>query len=246
MGALMFKVFIPSMSRVGKITTHNFFNECFIVVPEKQKKDYEKQYDNVIGCPDNIKGITRTRNFILKYCKENNIKYHLQIDDDVRYFYYDEKNTKHKLTSRNKKDIFNIYEKLFIITEDWGFKIFGGRMREDKKDYREYSPYSTLCPVVANCIGIIDNDLFFDENLPIKEDYDYSLQHIHRYGGVIRANKYGVSVPHLINAGGCSEYRSKRMEFDVLKKMQKKWGKNVIRRSHNKNIMSIKVPIKGI
>jgi hypothetical protein len=35
-----------------------------------------------------------------------------------------------------------------------------------------------------------DNDIRYDERIPLKEDYDLSLQHLNKFRKVLRFNKY--------------------------------------------------------
>ena len=85
---MKYKVYIPSKGRAGKVTTDKLFHESTIVCPDAEVKDYKKYHDNVIGVDDKIKGITKTRNWIL-----NNIKdeWHVQVDDDALSFHMFEK-----------------------------------------------------------------------------------------------------------------------------------------------------------
>lgn len=240
----MYKVFIPSINRAGITSTDKLFKNPIMVVPQRQVEDYKKHNKDVLGCPDEIKGITPTRNFILNYCKENGIKQHIQIDDDIKYFFKHEANK--TIRDVPPETFWQLLEHMFLLTGEWGGRCFGLKLREDKKDYREYGPFPTLCVIGANIIGIIDNHLKFDENCTVKEDYDYSLQHIRAFGRVIRFNKYGVHAEHLFNEGGCSLYRTLDTEMKMLEYLQKKWGKRVVKFSNNKNIIKVMVPIKGI
>jgi hypothetical protein len=238
----MFSVFIPSYDRCGLVKTIKYFDDPFIVVRNEELEDYKKLYNNVIGC--NEIGITKTRNFILRYCKENNIRYHIQVDDDINGFWFMERGIIIDIESKEK--IKEILTNMFIICEEWESKIFGLSMQKDKKVYREYSPFSTQSVVVANLMGIIDNDLYFDENCVVKEDYDYSIQHIIKYKRVIKCLKYGVDAPHLMNKGGCASYRTMQLEYDMLKYLQDKYGTKYIRDSGNKNVIRVEGLRKGI
>ena len=77
---LDYKICIPSKGRGGKVLTTKIFPNAFIYVPESEVSEY-KMYKNVIGVPNEIKGITATRNYILK---TNNCNI-LFIDDDLQY-----------------------------------------------------------------------------------------------------------------------------------------------------------------
>ena len=236
-----YKVYIPSMGRAGKVTTHELFMESHIVCPNREVIEYKKYHKNVIGVDDNIKGITNTRNWILDYNKDN---YHIQVDDDALSFYSFEKGKLQKFINVDK--INNIIENQFRLCDEWGLKLWGFALAADYKFYREYSPFSTQGVIGANIVGIINTPLRFDARLKVKEDYDYAMQHIAKYGGALRFMKYGIDVIHLTNEGGCVSYRTKEVEMDAYNILKNKWGNKVVRLQNNKNFLTMKSPRKGI
>ena len=232
-----YKVYVPSMSRAGVVTTHKLFPESTIVCPESQVKDYKEYHDSVLGVPDEIKGITATRNWILNNCDD---EWMIQVDDDARAFRKIERDQQSHFTDPERID--KIVSNMFVLTSEWGLKCWGLAMATDHKYYREYCPFVTQCSIGANIIGIIRNPLRFDERLKVKEDYDYSMQHIYKYGGALRFNKYGVDVIHLTNKGGCVDYRTKDTELEAYEILLKKWGKNVVRKQPNHNFCKMRSP----
>lgn len=236
-----FEVAIPSKGRAGKVTTHKLFTSCTLYVPASEAAEYRKYHEAVVPVPDKVKGITATRNFMLDHVTAER---HVQVDDDATNFWLFEQNARSKIT--DPKRIEALIEQMFVITEEWGAKIFGLNLANDMRFYREYSPFSTLSVIGANILGIIDNPLRFDERLRVKEDYDYSLRHIYKYRRAIRFNKYCIQVTHLVNEGGCASYRTEEVEMDALKTMQKKFGTKVVKRASNQNYTRVRVPFKGI
>jgi len=78
--------------------------------------------------------------------------------------------------------------------------------------------------IVGDFIIIKPNDLRFDNNLRLKEDYDYTLQHIKELGGCIRFGKYLNSFKHYSNKGGAVDYRDSELEQKTIKYLISKWG----------------------
>tara|TARA_R110000796_G_scaffold207106_1_gene323439 strand:- start:489 stop:1205 length:717 start_codon:yes stop_codon:yes gene_type:complete len=236
-----YKVYIPSKGRAGKVTSDKLFLDSIIICPENEVSDYKKYHKNVIGVDMNVKGITQTRNWILDNIKD---EWHIQVDDDAIGFY------KHERGKRNNfidKDIIhNLITNQFYTADGWGLKAWGLSLAGDYKFYREYQPFSTQKMVGANIIGIIKNPIRFDTRLKVKEDYDYSMQHIAKYGGILRYMKYGIDVIHLTNKGGCVSYRTKDIEMDAYETLKKKWGKKIVILTNNKNFLRLKSPRKGI
>jgi len=55
-----------------------------------------------------------------------------------------------------------------------------------------------------------DSTVKFDEEMHLKEDYDFSASHIAKYGSVMRCNRMTLSVKHYSNAGGAVTVRDKK------------------------------------
>ena len=237
----MFKVYIPSKGRAGKVTTHKLFPQAIIVCPESEKSSYLEFHEQVLGVADSVKGITRTRNWILENVKD---EWHVQVDDDALSFHLFEAGK--MATFIDPEKINRIVDNQFNLCSGWGFKAWGFSLAADYKFYREFTPFSTQSVIGANIIGIIKNPLRFDERLRVKEDYDYSMQHIAKYGGVLRSLKYGIDVVHLTNEGGCVAYRTEESELEAYQILRKKWGDKIVQRQMNKNYIKMRSPRRGV
>ena len=65
--------------------------------------------------------------------------------------------------------------------------------------------------------------LRFDLNMPLKEDYDFSCQHISTFGSVVRCNRLHVVAKHY-QAGGCTDARATGNKGKVAKQyLHTKW-----------------------
>merc|ERR1711953_141084 len=67
--------------------------------------------------------------------------------------------------------------------------------------------------------------VLFDENMTLKEDYDFTCSHMKAHGSVMRCQRMTLSVKHYSNAGGAVDERDKkgkkeRMNIDIL---NRKW-----------------------
>lgn len=238
---MRYKVYIPSKGRAGKVTTHNLFLDSTIICPDSEVDLYKEHHENVIGVPDDVKGITKTRNWILNNMDD---EWMIQVDDDALSFHMFEEGKIRKFIDAEK--IHEIIDNQFQLCDDWGLKTWGFSMAADYKFYREYTPFSTQGIIAANIIGIIKNEIRFDERLKVKEDYDYSMQHIAKYKGVLRCMKYGIDVVHLTNEGGCVSYRTKDTEMEAYNVLVQKWGRKVVKLQNNKNFVKMISPRKGV
>jgi len=247
---------IPSKGRAGKVTSHHLLGDAqglaYLFVPEAEVGMYQDGHPEmggrIVGVSDDIKGITPTRNFILKWCEDQGARWNLQVDDDAIYFSYFEANSPTpgiELADDLKVQLFSNF---FVMCEDAKTNLFGFNVSGDKKFYREYSPFSFLSVVVGNLMGIVLGDgQRFDERLRVKEDYDFSLQSLYRYRRIIRSNKHVWRVQHHDTDGGCKDYRTYRTEMEAISTLRRKWGRRIVGEHFRKEYeIRVKVPIGGI
>jgi hypothetical protein len=77
--------------------------------------------------------------------------------------------------------------------------------------------------IVGDFILIKPCNLQFDENMRLKEDYDYTLQHIKFFGGCLRFGKYLNTFKHYSNKGGAVDYRTSSLEKETIEYLKNKW-----------------------
>ena len=242
------KYFAPSYKRPEKSITQKFYPFVKIIVKESEAKEYKKNGNDILICPDNIQGnLCRVRNWILDSV-EDDADCIVILDDDCsgigRW-----QNQKKIIFSPDELDEF--CESASILCEDFGFKFWGLNCVTDKGAYREYTPLGTLQYIGGPFQAHLKNDIRYDEKLPLKEDYDITLQHIQKNGGCLRFNFAHYQVKQSEQEGGCSAYRNFDFEKKQFFDLQKKWGRDIIkrdktsRRSFDYNPI-LKVPIKGV
>lgn len=84
------KLFIPSKNRLDKPKTYTILKELglnpiLVLEPQEEKQAKELNF-NYLLLDANDMGITYARNFILNYCRKNNIEYAVMMDDDILFF----------------------------------------------------------------------------------------------------------------------------------------------------------------
>ena len=72
---------IPSKGRAGETKTDKILKSGVLFVPESEANQYRRTSRNVVGIPDEVKGITKTRNWILRNCGASRVVF---VDDDVK------------------------------------------------------------------------------------------------------------------------------------------------------------------
>lgn len=245
-------IYAPSYKRAKGVKTHKLIPDIIYCVAEFEAQEYIDLGYNVEIMPNEVQGnVARVRNYMLKnYIKDRG----LIVDDDIEAFkYWSTENGLPK--SKNIDDVQEFIEQGFALCEEFGCRLWGINIIGDKGSYREYTPFSLTNPISAAFMGFINNELRFDERIPLKEDYDYCIQNCNVYRKLLRINSaYMIKKDHG-NLGGCADYRTISREMEQLKLLQKKWGKGIVKNDttqRGKKIKGfdlnpiIKIPIKGI
>lgn len=63
----------------------------------------------------------------------------------------------------------------------------------------------------------------FDPAMRLKEDYDFTAQHLHLYGTVCRCNDILGTFGHKTNKGGAVDYRNPELEQEAIAYLKQKW-----------------------
>lgn len=216
----------------------------------EENKGFE---DNIIKVPLGIQGnVSRIRNYILEEEYKAGYDVVVIIDDDMKKMEYWENEKRVELKS---EDFLDFIEKYSIMCDDFGFKLWGVNVNFDRGVYREFTPFSTTsfigCPFHAFLKG---NECRYDERIPLKEDYDMTIQNMNKYRGVLRVNKYYYDVKQSKQSGGCATMRNYEEEKRQLDILIKKWGDKIVKIDKNGKKNSkfidynpiIKIPIKGV
>lgn len=243
------KYFAPSYKRSEKSITQIKYPFVKLVVSERESEEYLKNGNNIIICPNEVQGnVCRVRNWILDNLYED-ADCIVIIDDDCSYIGRWQDQKRKKFTPDELQEFCEIKS---ILCRDFGYKLWGLNCLTDKGCYREYTPFGTKQFIGAPFSAHLkESEIRFDEELPLKEDYDITLQHIQKYGGLLRINFAHYEVKQSEQEGGCASYRNLEFEKSQFYDLQTKWGKDIVQRDKNSKKSFdynpiLKVPIKGI
>ena len=247
------KIVSPSWKRANSCFSHKYIPSLQYVVCEDQADSYRKNNLPILVCPNSAQGnVSRVRNWILDNVEDERI---CITDDDLSYISIWNGNKKRRL-KRNEVELW--IEQKFDLASEFGVKYWGINIIPDKGAYREYRPFS-LKNVILGPFGGFFKDFKprYDESLPLKEDYDLSIQALNMYRKILRINFAHYECKQHTNVGGCASYRTIQREKEQFDKLQKKWGSKIIRRDNgsSKNQKKqttydinpiVKIPIRGI
>ena len=213
---------VPSKGRAGLTSTNKILpNICTFFIPESEYHQYKGLVKNLVCVPKEVRGITPTRNWILKNTDE---QYVVMLDDDAKhvgYNFLDERKRK-KIEVRHEGFWAEEFLKYFNLTEQMGFKIWGTRTESSTRGSYPYKPILTRTYVTASLMGIInDGEYYFDENFVVKEDYEICLRHIRDKGGILGIRYLHWENDHWGKDGGCKDYRTIEIEKKAIKDLIK-------------------------
>lgn len=234
----------PSYKRPNGVITQERYPEVVYVVRESDADEYINNGHKCWVVPDSAQGnVCRIRNYILDNAPEEKI---VLMDDDISGIGKWERQTERIL---NDDEFYQFCEIGFIMAEDIGVKYWGMNLLMDKGAYREYTPFSLKSVILGPFQAFNNLDLRYDENLPLKEDYDLSLQVLNKYRKTLRFNAYHYIAKQHTNLGGCADYRTREREKEQMDLLIKKWGSDIVKIDEKSNgdiNPIIKVPIKGV
>lgn len=255
----------PSYKRADDVKTLSYLPFCKIWVDCKEYEEYKKNNPKaeIISCPEGVQGnLCRVRNYILKTEFEAGADVVLIIDDDFTCLRRYEVNAfdgfgyePHIIT---ESEFLPFIEKYSVIAKDLGAKFWGVNCNCDPMAYRHNTPFSTRSYIGGpfQCF-LKGNRCYYDERLPLKEDYDMTIQQLNLERVVLRLNAYHYICKQSEQKGGCAAYRNRQKEEEQFELLRKKWGGAIVKmdttnkgRSEKQKRMDynpvIRIPIKGV
>lgn len=224
------------------MTSHKVFKSATIFVPESEVAQYKIYSNEIIGVPNEVRGITATRNWILKNTKQNVFF----IDDDFQYGGYVERLTEIYTIKKIYDESVYIKEikKLFELSYQLDSKINGFFTSGNNLTLYPYNPFLFIGVCLGSCMGVVnDGSYYFDETYEVKEDYELSLRHIVDKGLVVRSNILFMQHEHTQLKGGCRDSRRIEKEKLAVKRLIKEYPNMIKEAKHRGTSFSIQLNI---
>lgn len=232
---------VPSKGRAGLTTTNKILPNATFFIPESEYHQYKGLVKNIVTIPKEVRGITPTRNWILKNSKN---KWVVFVDDDVKIQGYNKMTERHCKKIEIKEEGFWLDEflKYFDLTEQLGFKIWGTRTESSPRGSLPYKPFILRGYITASMMGIVnDGEFYFDENFVVKEDYEICLRHIQKKGGILAVRYLHWENDHWGKDGGCKDYRTINIEKKAIKDLIKLYPSMICQIKRKANEFTIKL-----
>ena len=238
-----FEIAIPSKGRAGLITSQKIFKSATLYIPESELMQYSIYSNKIVTIPIEIKGITATRNWILKHNHNKNVFF---LDDDLQYGGYIQRtDLKYKVLKVIDENIYiKEIQKLFEIAYQSNSKILGFFTVGNNLTNYSYSPFLFNGVCLGSCMGIInDGSYYFDETFEVKEDYELTLRHLVERGISIRSNILFMQHEHTQTRGGCRDSNRIDKEKKAIKKLIEKYPGMIKEAKHRGTSFSIQLNI---
>lgn len=203
------------------------------VVGDGERADYEEA-----GARNVIEGggLCESRNAAIRDAEKNGF-YCLQLSDDLSKVL--------RAVSKKQTLEITVYEAASEMVEhlkNSPFALAGVAPTANPFYFNPEKPIKIKNFIVGDMIAIKPHSgLFFDEGLRLKEDYDYTLQHIEKFGGVVRADYLMPMFAHRSNPGGAVAYRNHEREQEAISYLKRKWPGNIVDNPRRKDEILLRI-----
>jgi len=184
-------------------------------------KDEKKSYKDAIGEVIEGGNLCESRNKALQLANSED-KSCLMLDDDLVKI--------EMFTSLGKRELSfaNMVHEMRVVLDGSPLCLAGTATTGNRYFFHPERPYGYKHFIGGWCtLSKFPIDIFYDEKLKTKEDYDITLQHIAKYGGVIRLNYLVPTFLHWNNKGGVVDTRTDAVERKSIAYLKKKWKESV-------------------
>jgi hypothetical protein len=223
------KVVSPSMGRARSTKTQNIIDNVAFVVPNREADEYKESLPNneIIGCPDSIKGIVATRQWMLE--KWSNI---FMADDDIyvvrRQF---EVTQKVETNVTDPSFAWQLIQDLASITKQMGGFHFGFSNAREPVQFEAGKPIVHTKYINNSFMGFLEGhnlkyDLTFDE----AEDYYICCMNIYKNRFSVIDQRYVFKTYQNFTAdGGCSLYRTQESMVRNTERLRALFGAEIVK-----------------
>jgi hypothetical protein len=203
---------VPAMQKLAG-------NDCFWFVGAGESANYFSEGAvNVVESG----GLCQSRNAALNMAFEIGIPC-LQLSDDAKKI-----KRAHSKKDSQEISLNDAVSEMEMVCSAYGVKLCGVAPTSNLFYFNPEKPYKNKGFVVGDMIYVKPSPERFDENLRLKEDYDFTLQHMISYGKIARLDNIMAEFAHRTNKGGAVAYRTSDLEKQSIAYLKKKWGKFIV------------------
>jgi len=217
---LSLRLVILSRSRSRSITSHRLFPTATLVVPETERGDYAHVPLETFTVPDDLKGISILRNWIIRRFPEDVV---VMLDDDLSACMCMVALKVRKLSiAETEQMIRNTAQCAYGA----GARVFGWHQRSDPRLLQRNDPFG-VHHWVGGAVGVIGKAPRWDELLKCKCDIDATLTELLENRLVWNEARFCFVQERDKNLGGNSLFRSAERIAAEKRYLQKKWRAHI-------------------
>ena len=228
MSAGIVGVVSPSMGRAGETRVQDKIAYVTFVAPEREVDEYKEHLpDNeVVGCPNEIKGIVATRQWMLE--KWNNI---FMADDDIyqiRRQFVDSQKAETNIT--DPYTAWEIIQDLANITRQMGTYHFGFSNAREPVQFESGKPIVHTKYINNSFMGFLEgHGLSYDLNFDEAEDYYICCMNMYKNRYSVIDQRYVFKTyQNFTSNGGCSLYRTEASMIKSTQRLQALFGSDIV------------------
>lgn len=214
------KIVIPSKGRAETLGAKSLklFPDALVCVGENEVQAYQSVTPNLLVHPAKIVGIGPLRQWVLDHVEDPCV---VMVDDDVTHVY--SQVGFHKWRIEDADTARAIVERLAILAQDAGVRVFGFQQAARPLSYANFRPFS-LNTWVGGIVGIIGRQLRYDTSLLLRADIDFCLQSLLHDRIVLVDGRYSFIHTRFAGQGGNASNRSAERHAQEIAYLKRKWG----------------------
>ena len=252
-----FSLFIPSRKRENRVINHPLFEYANIIVHEDEYDAYASTFRELGTAPGhlmthNVVGLAAIHNQMLLNYHPDEESWQMHTDDDYAGFMYLQTFRAAKGKISDPQKIIDIMTHVGIAATDAGTGLFCWAQSSIPQERHSYDPFNLRGWGMSACMGFIDPDLRFDDNLPVSVDIDMCLQAIAKHRFIWQDRRWWDWCDEKgsrtgADPGGLAGIRVPSTIAFAHKYLTQKWGSDVVRSKEGKQrgvglTLKVKIP----
>lgn len=199
--------------------------EATWVVGTGEKEAYSKYAKSVVEGGK----LQASRNYLLDYCEKKKLTLVLLADDLMRL---DQAEPGNKRGPIKFETVLKMMDEALDLTSA---RLAGVPPTANPMNFNAKRLVKTCVFCIADFMMVRPTHLRFDPRFRLKDDYDYTAQHVTEYGSIARCEKVLALFVHRTNAGGATGIRTDAVEQADIASLEDKWPGYFVRQKKKPN-----------
>ena len=214
------RIIIPTKGRADVIGAKalRLFPDATLCIGADEVDAYAPLSNNLLVHPPEVVGIGPLRQWVLDHVNDPCV---MMVDDDVTHVYSQVGFHKERIEDADTARA--IVERMAILAQDAGVRVFGFNQAARPLTYANFRPFS-LDTWVGGVVGIIGRELRYDQRLLLRADIDFCLQSLLHDRIVLVDGRFSFIHTRFAGSGGNARQRSSERHAQEMAYLKRKWG----------------------